>query len=116
MREKDNLRRSLEHPKQSSQRKNRISNTVQSFRSIAIYNEDQPHRLGFMNVECRGIGNNGCGALHWKEEAPQGKPGTFNDCCRHGKVQLPHIPEPTPILFQLFKRMLYAYYNIYIYI
>ena len=102
-RERDSLRREIQHPKQSFQRKNRVTTAVQSLRSIAVFTVDQPHRLGPMNVQCRALGGAGCGALHWAEEAPRGKCGTFNDCCRHGKIQLPKIPEPTPILSQLFK-------------
>jgi hypothetical protein len=107
-------RLAIERKRQASYRRDQDTNHIARRRDTAAsrkaqnrkdgkgttFNSEGKHRLGSMNIECRG-----CYALHWKEEETQRNIQTFNDCCRHGKVKLPHIPLPTPTLVQLFESL-----------
>lgn len=60
-------------------------------------NNISEHYLGSMNVLCIH-----CKAKHFKAEKVN-KGNSFNDCCCHGKVILPPLPNPPPVLKQLFE-------------
>lgn len=95
--------RTSQHPKQDARDRSKSATQMKSSRSRGQhFIKAQPHRLGPMNDEC-----SGCGALHWGEERTKNHKGTYNDCCRHNKVLLPHIPPTTPLLLELFNGFLY---------
>lgn len=52
------------------------------------------HFLGKMEIEC-----SACTALHWKAEVVRNKT-TFDDCCRHGRIELFPLGANYPILLQ----------------
>lgn len=77
------------------------------------------HQLGRMTVECPH-----CDALHWSAEqssASKADSPIFNTCCSNGKVSLPHLRSPPPLLDSLlddqtprgidFRKNLRAYNN-----
>lgn len=56
--------------------------------------------LGHMTVSCRH-----CGALHWMAEKLVNSSGNnpdFGKCCHHGKVRLPALRDPPPLIQELF--------------
>jgi hypothetical protein len=59
----------------------------------------QPLILERMDVECPY-----CAALHWEQEIAGIQHGGYRSypCCRNGSVQLDPMPEPPPVLRQLF--------------
>ena len=67
-------------------KRNSITKKAQESRDVAralAYGDARgvkEYRLGSLDQRC-----SNCNALHWREERVQGKQ-TFNDCCRHGKI------------------------------
>lgn len=44
-----------------------------------------------------------CGAKHFDAERVRSKRDSFNDCCRHGEVFMESLPEPPPLIKDLFR-------------
>ena len=61
------------------------------------YKHVKEYSLGLLNIEC-----NKCGALHFAAEKIKKFKGSFNDCCKHGKVILPPLPDYPKELEDLF--------------
>jgi hypothetical protein len=59
----------------------------------------QPLILGRMDIQCPY-----CAALHWEQEIEGIQRGNYRSfpCCRNGSVQLDAMPDPPPILRELF--------------
>ncbi|CAG8593178.1 641_t:CDS:2, partial [Cetraspora pellucida] len=66
-----------------------------------IYTSNVRHDLGHIDSVCIY-----CGALHWLDERLSASSVTnpkFGKCCKQGKVILPTLRDPPPLLQQLFK-------------
>ena len=78
-------------------RKNKGERIPSTFRRAQTINDnEEPLYIGRMEFPCKH-----CQAMHYEAERTTKNPNSFNECCRHGKVLLPNLPEPTPFVKRL---------------
>ena len=75
-------------------RKNKGERIPSTFRRAqTISDDEEPLYIGRMEFSCKH-----CQALHYEGERTTRNPNSFHECCRHGKVILANLPEPTPFV------------------